>query len=115
MRSQPFLQQERSEDDEIEVLGDELMSKAEFDLYYGDSNRTKKRDALADASYYWPNGRIHYIIDESLSSVESQIMKAIKEWDTWTCLKFIKVTESSSKYRWVRVRLVIFIQQFYEK
>ena len=103
MELQPFFrskeQLKRSEDGQkiITVDGDELMSQEEYDHFYGNGQR--KRDALSDASYYWPGGRVHYYVDPSLASEESDITRAIEAWEQWTCLRFIKVGANSSEYR----------------
>ena len=41
----------------IVVDGDELMMEDEVKHYYGHADAEPKRDALADSSFYWPNGR----------------------------------------------------------
>ena len=86
----------------VTVDGDELMPVGEFDHFYGvdvDERSAVKRDALADASFYWPDGVIPFQIDASLANVKADIYKAVIEWETWTCLRFVEVDTASPKYR----------------
>ena len=52
----------------------------------------RKRDGLANSRYYWPNGRIPYVIDSSADGLDDEIYKAIVDWETNTCLRFDKWT-----------------------
>ncbi|XP_076452811.1 blastula protease 10-like isoform X2 [Babylonia areolata] len=60
---------------------------------YGDeSSGRKRRKAIRDAKYRWPNGEVPYELAPGVfrDYQRAEIDKALSEWQTYTCLKFHK-------------------------
>ncbi|KAH9499528.1 Zinc metalloproteinase dpy-31 [Bulinus truncatus] len=60
-----------------------------------------KRKAHKNPIKRWPNSTVYYEITESLDSTDDVIIEAVKEWEKFTCLKFVKDKTRSNRILFV--------------
>jgi len=75
---------------------DMLLTAEQKQTLFDNAGRLKKRAAISNTRYYWPQGVLPYsFMSNTFSSNDkTQIYAAMKEWQSKTCLRFEPYSES---------------------
>ncbi|XP_015912373.1 astacin-like metalloprotease toxin 5 [Parasteatoda tepidariorum] len=71
------------------------------DLFDGDiaGEYDADRNAIAGNHYRWPNARVPYVIDSSLSNAHGVIQQGINDYHMHTCVRFVPRTNEANYIR----------------
>jgi hypothetical protein len=79
------------------LVGDMMLSKEQMDYLY--STNASQKLALANPIYRWPNARVFYDLDKSLSQKDLQIITAaINYIQNVSCVRFEAKDETTKHY-----------------